>query len=135
MERSRASLLGALALALLLGVPFGCGRGEQTPVEWRTSHTLPENFPDDVTIYPKAALETVVAGNGAIVVWRTADPLQAVKDYYVRELSAKGWKVSTYPGLAAPWMGEGGITLIATKWGRQVSLALGEDGDKTAITA
>jgi len=134
---ARGLTLIALASACLALVASGCGGGcgPDTRVA-RESDTLPEDFPKDIPVYPNAEFGKFVRyGGSGVVVWEAPDPVATVKEFYARELAAKGWRVSTYPGLAAPWMGDSGVTVIATGWGRRISFALGERGDKTAITA
>jgi hypothetical protein len=130
-EPERTLVAVSVFLALCLA---GCGREEAPPVEWRSSKDLPENFPSDIPIYPSAKVVKAVKGNGAVVVWDTPDALSVVEQYYTRELTEKGWGVTKYPGLPTAWMGEEGVTVIATRWGRQLSFALGEKGEHTAIT-
>ena len=132
-EPERALVAVSFFLALSLA---GCGREEAPPVEWRTSKELPANFPSDIPIYPTARVGRVVTGNGAVavVVWEAPDPVPVVEQYYTRVLAEKGWQVTKYPGVPAEWMGDGGVVVIGTAWGRQLSFALGEKGDKTAIT-
>src|SRR5438093_572872 len=116
-EPERALVAVAVFLALCLA---GCGREEAPSVEWSSSKELPENFPSDIPIYPTAKVVKVIKGNGAVVVWDTPDSRPVVERYYTRALTEKGWEVTKYPGLAAPWMGEEGVTVIATRWGRQL---------------
>ena len=130
-EPKRALVAVLVFLALCLA---GCGREEAPSVEWRSSKELPENFPSDIPIYPTAKVGKVVTGAGAVVMWDAPDSVPVVERYYTRELTEKGWGVTKYPGLPAPWMGEEGVTVIATRWGRQLSFALGEKGDHTVIT-
>jgi len=127
--------LAAVALATV--VCLGCGRDTEEPkpqVEWKTSKTLPADLPPDLPVYPAAKVVKVVSGAGAVVVWHTPDPVASVQEYYTREMNGKGWHVTSYPGVAATWMGEGGVTVIGTKWGRQITVALGEQGNGTVIT-
>jgi hypothetical protein len=129
---------GAAALAAACVIVFGAaswGCRSEPPIEWKMSKQLPGDFPSDVPIYPKAELDTVVSGKGSVIFWHTSDPLSAVQAYYTKELNARGWHVTTYPGLSAAWFGDDGVTVIGTVWGRQVSFAIGQKGDQTAITA
>jgi hypothetical protein len=127
--------LMATSLVFLGIVAWGCGGSPpQTPVQWKTSKQLPVDFPTDVPIYPSATLETVVSGRGAVVVWHTADQLPAVQAYYTKALNDNGWHVTAYPGVSTWWMGEGGVTVTGTVWGRQVSFNLGEQDGGTTIT-
>ena len=130
-EPERALVAVSFILALSLA---GCGREEAPSVEWRTSKELPANFPSDIPIYPTARVVRAVSGNGAVVVWEAPDPVPVVEQYYTRVLAEKGWQVTKYPGLPADWMGDEGEVVIGTVWGRQLSIALGEKGNKTAIT-
>lgn len=122
-------LLGALLAA-------GCGGGEPASTTWKQSASVPADFPKDVPIYPGATLKLAVTpeqGSGMVVVWETPDKLSAVQSQLTKELEAQGWTVSVLPSVAAKWLGEGGATVVGTRWGRQVSFALGPRPETTTI--
>jgi hypothetical protein len=135
MSRSREpiAVLTVVCLVSLALVSAGCGKSEP-PVEWKTTKELPANFPADVPVYPNAQLDTVVSGKGSVIFWHTTDPVPAVQAFYTKELNAKGWHVTTYP-VVVNWMGEDGVTLIGTVWGRQVSVSVARQKDRTVISA
>jgi len=128
-----------LVVTLLATVGGGCRRREEAPpVQWEGQEkpaALPEKFPKDVPVYPNATIDAAVTGRGGIVIWKTSDPLPKVQRYYTEQLNAKGWHVTTYPGVSAPWLGDGGVTVIGTGWGRRISFAIGEKEASTVITA
>jgi hypothetical protein len=134
MSRSREpiAVLTAACLVSLALVCAGCGKSE-APVEWKTTKELPANFPSDVPIYPNAQLDAVVSGKGSVIFWHTSDPVPTVQAFYTKELNAKGWHVTAYP-VVVSWMGEDGVTLIGTVWGRQISVSIGRQKDRTAIS-
>jgi hypothetical protein len=138
MRRPRQPIAVAVVASLLFGVVCaGCGGEEKPPprpANWVTTNSLPAEFPKDVPVYPNAKVETVVAGKGAVVVWRAPDRLPVVQRNLTKQMNDQGWHVTNMPGVSAPWMGDGGLTLVGTGWGRRVSLTLGEDGDETLIT-
>jgi hypothetical protein len=131
--------VGVLA-ALLLGLAVhGCGdgapgSGARPAVEWRTGETLPESFPPDVPVHPSARLVKAVAGKGMVVVWHSADGLRDLEAFYAGKLRENGWIVATTPGVPTGWMGDGGVTIVGARTGREVSVALGEGEGKTIIT-
>src|SRR2546429_7767830 len=123
MARRRASRRALVAVSFFLALSLGgCGREEAPSVEWRTSKELPADFPSDIPIYPTAKVARVVTGNGgAVVVWEAPDPVPVVEQYYTRVLAEKGWQVTKYTGVPPERMGDGGMGVIATAWGRHVS--------------
>ena len=134
MSRTREFMAVLLACLPLVGVASsGCGK-EEPPVVWKTSKQLPPDFPSDLPVYPKAEVDAVVSGKGSVIIWKTSDPLRVVQEYYTKQMSDAGFHVTTYPGTPAGWMGEEGVTVIGTVWGRQIGFALGAQGGKTVIT-
>jgi hypothetical protein len=137
-ERARIGILSCAVASVLGGlVAVGCGDSGPQSANWKLSASLPADFPKDVPIYPGATVKHAVtpdSGSGMVVIWETPDKVPAVQEYLNRELQAQGWKVAALPKVAAPWLGERGTTLVATRWGRQVSLSLGEHEGNTAIT-
>jgi hypothetical protein len=129
------SCTGLLLLGTLLGA--GCGGGAGAPTTtWKQSTSVPTDFPKDVPIYPGATVKHAItpeSGSGMVVVWETPDTVAAVQAHLIKELEAQGWTVSTMPGTVAKWLGETGVTVVGTRWGRQVSFAVGDQGGKTSI--
>ncbi len=55
---------------------------------------LPEDFPKDVAIYPKAAVVMSMTGDkGKQVTLKTADSVQKVEAFYKERLKADGWEI------------------------------------------
>jgi hypothetical protein len=120
---------------------LGCADEHEAPaVKWRKSTTLPADFPKDVPIYPNAQLLNAVTGegipteDGAYIAWSSRDQIPAIRHFYTEKLDGEGWHVISYPGVATAWMGEGGVTLVATKWGRTASFAFGAKDSATLIS-
>lgn len=138
--RWRQVALGTCAAILALVLGSGCADDEAPSVKWKRTNTMPADFPDDVPIYPKGELRVVITGegvptpDGAYFAWLTPDDIPSVRQFYTGKLDEKGWHVISYPGLPAEWMGEGGVTLVGTKWGRSITFALGARDGKTVIT-
>ena len=57
-----------------------------------------------------------------------------MRHFFTEKLDAEGWHVISYPGVPAAWMGEGGVTVVATKWGRTASYAIGAKEGATLIS-
>lgn len=137
-KRARIRILSCAVAGVLGGLlAVGCGDSGVPSTTWKLSASVPADFPKDIPVYPGATVKHVVtpdSGTGMVVIWETADKIPAVQEYLNRELTAQGWKVTPVHKVAAPWLGEHGTTLVATRWGRQVSLSLGEHEGKTAIT-
>ena len=126
-----------LAAACSLAPCFaGCG-SEAPPVEYRTLKELPQDFPADIPIYPKATVTAAVTANGkaAVVVWETSDRLPVVQQYYTNWFTENGWTVTKQPGLPAPWMGDDGLIVYGTRRGRRLGIGLGEKGEEGERTA
>jgi len=93
-----------------------------------------------VAIYPNATFKEAVTGeglpteDGALLSWSTKDDIPAVRHYFTEKLDTEGWHVISYPGVPAGWMGEGGVTVVATKWGRTASYAIGAKDGATLIS-
>jgi hypothetical protein len=130
-----------LAVMLLAACTLGCAdeRGGSN-IKWKKSATLPADLPKDVALYPDATFKDAVTGegmpteSGAFLAWSTKDEIPAVRHYLTEKLDEEGWHVISYPGVAAGWMGEGGVTVVATKWGRTASYAIGAKDGATLIS-
>ncbi len=130
-----------LAAALVAACVLGCADepGGQ-PAKLKKSPAVPADFPKDVPVYPNATFVTAITHQdapteqGAYISWSTKDEIPAVRHFYTEKLDAEGWHVISYPGVAAGWMGEGGVTIVATKWGRMASFAIGAKDGATLIS-
>lgn len=129
-----------LAMVLAAGV-VGCAEEPQAPpIKWKRRAEMPADFPKDVPVYPNATLEAAVTGeglateNGAYISWSTKDEVPAVRHFYQQKLDDEGWYVVSYPGVPTAWMGEGGVTVVGTKWGRTASFAIAKKDGKTLIS-
>jgi hypothetical protein len=69
---------------------------------------MPPNFPSDFPIYPKARLTAGAsfASSGQItwgMEWETLDGLNAIEDFYQRELSKGDWTIQVVDNAADHW--------------------------------
>jgi len=141
VQRNRGALR-ILAAVLVAACMVGCADdpGGGAKIKWKKSQTLPADFPKDVPIYPNATFKDAVTGeglpteSGAFLAWSTKDDIPAVRHWFTEKLDAEGWHVISYPGVPAGWMGEGGVTVVATKWGRTASYAIGAKDGATLIS-
>jgi hypothetical protein len=140
VQRNRGTLR-TLAVLLVAACMIGCADEQaSTKLKWKKTSTLPSDFPKDVAIYPEATLKDVLTAegvpteNGAFLTWTTKDDIPKVRHYFTEKLDTDGWHVISYPGVPAGWMGEGGVTVVATKWGRTASYAIGAKEGATLIT-
>lgn len=141
MMQGNRRTLRMLAVLLVAASMIGCaGEESESKLKWRKSSALPADFPKDVAIYPEATLKDVLTAegvpteNGAFITWSTKDDIPKVRHYFNEKFDAEGWHVISYPGVAAGWMGEGGVTVVATKWGRTASYGIGAKDGATLIT-
>ncbi len=61
---------------------------------------LPDNFPKDVPVYPRAVAEGYIGGkndslSGSTATFTSKDPVREIFDYYVENLETRGWMVKT----------------------------------------
>jgi hypothetical protein len=136
---SRDTLL-VLAAAAFVACLAGCAEEPQRPaIKWRQGQGLPADFPKDVPVYPNAQLKGAITGEGlpteegAYLAWTTKDEIPAVRHFYQQKLDEEGWHVVSYPGVPVAWMGEGGVTVVGTKWGRTVSFGIATKDGATMI--
>ena len=130
------------AAVLLAVCVFGCADDPNggSKIKWKKSATLPADLPKDVAVYPNSTFKEAVTGeglpteSGAFLSWSTKDDIPAVRHYFTEKLDGDGWHVISYPGVPAGWMGEGGVTVVATKWGRTASYAIGAKDGATLIS-
>jgi hypothetical protein len=133
--------LRLLATALVAACLFGCAEDSSGPApKLKKSATLPADFPKDVPVYPNATFRSAITHKdapteeGGYLAWSTKDEIPAVRHFYTEKLDSEGWHVISYPGVAAGWMGEGGVTVVATKWGRMAAFAIGAKDGATLIS-
>ena len=141
MALRNRTTLRLLAAALFAACLAGCADDPDVPqIKWKKSTTLPADFPKDVPVYPNAQFGTAVTGEGlpteagGLLSWTTQDKIQPVRHFFTEKLDEQGWHVISYPGVPTLWMGEGGVTVVATKWGRMVSFAIGAKDGATVIS-
>ena len=142
MVQGNRKTLRIFAAVLLAACMFGCADepGGGSRIKWKKAATLPADLPKDVAIYPNSTFKDGVVGDGlptesgAFLTWSTKDDIPAVRHYFTEKLDADGWHVISYPGVPAGWMGEGGVTVVATKWGRTASYAIGAKDGATLIS-
>ena len=95
---------------------------------------MPDNWPEDAPVYPGSTIQLVSSSNPAegnasvSVMLLTSDALQAVVDFYKRELVAKGWLIETdYEATDIAIFG-------ASKDNRTMSLTSGSSDEGSSIT-
>ncbi len=59
---------------------------------------LPDNFPKDVPVYPRAVAGGYLGGkngslSGSTATFTSQDPVREIRDYYIKNLEAQGWTV------------------------------------------
>jgi hypothetical protein len=138
MGQGNLRIFAAVLVAVCM---LGCADDQSGPsIKWKKATAMPADFPKDVPVYPNATLMSSVTGeglpseSGAYIAWTTKDEIPAVRHFYTEKLDADGWHVISYPGVPAAWMGEGGVTVVATKWGRTASFAIGAKDGATLIS-
>jgi hypothetical protein len=138
MGQGNLRIFAAVLVAVCM---LGCADDQSGPsIKWKKATAMPADFPKDVPVYPNATLMSSVTGeglpseSGAYIAWTTKDEIPAVRHFYTDKLDADGWHVISYPGVPAAWMGEGGVTVVATKWGRTASFAIGAKDGATLIS-
>ncbi|NLW55619.1 MAG: hypothetical protein GX050_03170 [Firmicutes bacterium] len=60
---------------------------------------LPENFPKDIPVYPRAEIDGFIGGkddelSGSTTILTSGDSAGEIYDYYLKNLEAKGWSVT-----------------------------------------
>jgi len=94
----------------------------------KTAVALPEGFPNDIAVYPKATIAmSAVEGNTMTVILNTADAAEKAEAFYKESLEKNGWKI-----LQSMTAGQGSI-LIAQKSGRKTTLAILAEAETTVI--
>ena len=141
MKQGNRVDLRLLAAVLVAASLLGCADDNSAPApKLKKSATLPADFPKDIPVYPNATFRSAITvrdaptEQGGYLAWSTKDEIPAVRHFYTEKLDAEGWHVISYPGVASGWMGEGGVTVVATKWGRMASFAIGAKDGATLIS-
>ncbi len=79
------------------------------------TNKLPDNWPSDAPKYPNAKIQYSGTSNpqtgaeGSALVFTTTDKVQAVLDFYKKELASNGWKIDQTSNMA------GASVISATK--------------------
>ncbi|RAQ45839.1 S-layer homology domain-containing protein [Arthrospira sp. O9.13F] len=83
---------------------------------------LPENFPQEIAIYPGSNLQDVTLAASdtqkTSTVWRTTDPIDLVRTYYQNRLASDGWEIVSNADQESDGL------LVATKQDLQVTINL-----------
>lgn len=92
---------------------------------------IPDNFPDDITIYKGSSIETTTEiNNESSIQLKTSDKVSQVADFYKSDLKKNGWKeVKTFSE-------EGSVLLTVEKDGVTAILVITTDksDNKTSIS-
>lgn len=95
-----------------------------TPTLTPTQAQLPENFPEDIPLYPQATLiatESLATKGTVKTTWRSSDTTETIEKYYQERLSSLNWEI-TAPLAANPSNGE--RTLVARRNDLEVTVAI-----------
>jgi hypothetical protein len=89
---------------------------------------LPEDFPTDVPIYPKATVVTAMTIEKAqMVSLKTADSVKQAEAYYKEKLKDNGWEIKTSMNT------EDGMMLQGQKKGHVLTVMVSGKSDETMI--
>jgi hypothetical protein len=95
-----------------------------------TSVTLPENFPDDVVLYPDMTLSAVTGMSDTMMLQGAVDQdMATITEFYQREMDAQGWADES--DLAGADIGM--RRLRFTQEDRVADVTLTPSGDQTSI--
>lgn len=91
-----------------------------TGVKMGEAGTLPEDFPDDLPIYPAARPTRWTSGEGAgaLVVFESDGDPAAVYEFFTAELPGAGWELESHTASAVHW------TVVAAKSGRTARISI-----------
>jgi hypothetical protein len=103
--------------------------GEEIKAASGSDVSLPEGFPDDVPIYPKATiLSSVTVGDTMTVSLRTSGSAKDVETFYKQKLKDGGWESKS--SLDMPQM----KMLQAAKKRRTLNVVISAESDHTIIS-
>lgn len=138
----------ALACALLLALVAGCGDSEPEPApppsesgkaapappgggplgqaapapaaKVGEAGTMPEDFPEDLPIYPEARSTRWMSdeGSGTLVVFEVDGDPTAIYEFFTAELPGAGWELESHAASAVHW------TVVAAKSGRTARISI-----------
>lgn len=95
----------------------------------KDSLKLPDGFPDDVPVYPKArVIGTSTDKHAMVVTLETGDVLSDVSKFYTEKLKANGWEINV------TYNTEENTMLSATKQRRSCTAVAGKTSTGTAVT-
>lgn len=91
---------------------------------------LPEGFPKDVAIYPKATIFVASKDKqGAMtVVLKVADATQQVTTFYKEKLKENGWEIENEMNMGTTMMLQG------AKEGRKLVVSINKDSEQTVVS-
>ena len=90
---------------------------------------LPDNFPEDIPLYPEAQLRmTTSSADGMSVSQTTPDPVSTVAEKLKSNMTKNGWTEETAVNM------QGNVILSYEKGERQASLTVMRADDETLIT-
>jgi hypothetical protein len=115
--------------------PFGNPKNQQDPsLETPDIFAkLPEDFPEEIPLYPDATLQTVSPSinnskDKTQTTWQTRDPINAVQTYYQNQLKSEKWEIIERPTKD----GEGDF--IAKKDNLNLTISLGAEQSASSQT-
>jgi hypothetical protein len=91
---------------------------------------LPEDFPKDVAIYPKATvfMSSKEKKGTMSVMLKIANPAQSVATFYQEKLKENGWDIENTTNV-------GNLTMLqAVKEGRKLAVSVNKDASETMVT-
>jgi hypothetical protein len=114
--------------AAIEGTATGPG-GEK--VRWSSGEggvALPDDFPKDVAVYPKATVVTSTSVKKQMTATlKTADPAEKATAFYKDKLKENGWTIEST-------MNIGNMSMLhGVKAGRKVTVSVTKDSDQTMI--
>lgn len=100
---------------------FG-GSSQSTPQN-QPSAQLPQDFPTEIPLYPEAKLEkvdplTTPSPQGQLTTWSSSDPINAIQNFYQKELASNNWQIVSQP------TDDAGGTFVARRNDLQVTISI-----------
>ncbi len=91
---------------------------------------LPDNFPKDVPVYPKAKVTVALTapGGGVMASFESSDDAQAVIDFYKEQLVAKGWTLDNEIERSRM------VQIDSSSGGRRLTTTVARSGPTTKFT-